>query len=1156
MYDLAAEQLKNFVTAYPSTNQGVDARYYLGLAQMKLKRYDEARVTFQDFALTYTDNAKAADAWLRVGDAYAASGNDREAASAYERVKVFHPKSNLVPVALTNAAGIYRKLGELEHAKTVYRSILQDYSGDKNSISARLALAQLYSDEGNVDLALRESKNAIDAGGNAEARAEALLIRGRIQASACLFDEAEKTYTTLIGGAQKSSNASLRAAYELGMLDLSSNSFASAIEHFRSVTKSKEADDSLRAAALFHIGECAKSQSNYPEARHNFEELISSYPESSLYEQSLLNAGRSALLEGKSDVVGMGGKPDVALKHARAMFALPHPQLRRQAILLASRSYRELNDNPAAIRYLQTYLDSFPNDPVVPRLLYNLGAETGGATGIRILEQMLQRFPGSNFADDALVAMAENYEASGNYREALRTREELQRRFPICTWQRANDVRIDLLKKYKIKDYDGGMKKLADITADVIAGKSKAGLAFRLGEVYFNELHEYGSSADQFSSAIDLGLSGDSLQRAYYLRARSYHLQSAIDTSARFKAATSYAELNKLYPANPWADEAAYAMYSLDGSRKKAEFLTDYPSSPYRGRVLLESATEAERKNDLAAEVKYYSDAISADTSLRVHLEAELWKGVAYQKLRMPDSAAACLKRAVKINFPGDFTLMAVKQLAEVYSGQKKFDLAEPLWKRYVTEFAIDNDDVSGLGEAYLENGKYDEAIALYQQELNNKLLDPFNEDLPANEYFYLGAAYAGKGDKTRAAAYYRQYLYTSRKGRFAGNAMYGLGALARAQGKNDLAAAYFKQSAVLGSASGSVTSDVAELLFQTEQYPEAARQYQLLAQQSDSLDQKKYYQSRAIIASLRSDKLTEAQPLLASFEKSYGTDKSARAELQYENALYYFRKQDYTTAKKLFENVAGDYANTRFGPYGQFYLGKILEVTNRLDDAAKKYTEIIKKFPSSDVLPRVSLSLGNMHFNAERYEDAIRHYQHILADSQKAGDVLPFAMNNLIQAYELTKLYDDAIRVTRIFIGRYPNDESILDKKIKLGTLFTQAGYYDQSILHLQSIMAEAGSLNEAELRYDIGEAYYDKGDYQQAVLEFLKVPYLVAKQGKVNWTATALYMAGQSYEKMSKFEEAIGMYQQIIDRPGIDATFKGGARKEIDRVKALIRK
>jgi hypothetical protein len=48
---------------------------------------------------------------------------------------------------------------------------------------------------------------------------------------------------------------------------------------------------------------------------------------------------------------------------------------------------------------------------------------------------------------------------------------------------------------------------------------------------------------------------------------------------------------------------------------------------------------------------------------------------------------------------------------------------------------------------------------------------------------------------------------------------------------------------------------------------------------------------------------------------------------------------------------------------------------------------------------------------------------------------------------------------------------------------------------------------------------------------------------------------MAGQSYEKMSKFDQAITMYKQIIARPGIDATFKTGAQREIDRVNALLK-
>src|SRR5258707_317853 len=46
MYDLAAEQFKNFVSAYTASSQGIEARFYLGLTQMKLQQFDEARVTF------------------------------------------------------------------------------------------------------------------------------------------------------------------------------------------------------------------------------------------------------------------------------------------------------------------------------------------------------------------------------------------------------------------------------------------------------------------------------------------------------------------------------------------------------------------------------------------------------------------------------------------------------------------------------------------------------------------------------------------------------------------------------------------------------------------------------------------------------------------------------------------------------------------------------------------------------------------------------------------------------------------------------------------------------------------------------------------------------------------------------------------------------
>jgi len=163
--------------------------------------------------------------------------------------------------------------------------------------------------------------------------------------------------------------------------------------------------------------------------------------------------------------------------------------------------------------------------------------------------------------------------------------------------------------------------------------------------------------------------------------------------------------------------------------------------------------------------------------------------------------------------------------------------------------------------------------------------------------------------------------------------------------------------------------------------------------------------------------------------------------------------------------------------------------------------------------------------------------------------------MNNLLACYEELGYYELAIGIARKYIEKFPNADDIIDKKIKIGVMYEMLGNYDLALSYFQKLLEEADKDLEAELHYYIGEVLYYKGEYEQAILEFLKVPYLVTKKTKIDWTANAFYMAGQSYEKMKKYDQAINMYQQIIDRPGIDPIFKAGAQKEIERVKSILR-
>lgn len=321
----------------------------------------------------------------------------------------------------------------------------------------------------------------------------------------------------------------------------------------------------------------------------------------------------------------------------------------------------------------------------------------------------------------------------------------------------------------------------------------------------------------------------------------------------------------------------------------------------------------------------------------------------------------------------------------------------------------------------------------------------------------------------------------------------------------------------------------------------------------ADSLQQ--YALSRIVVCYFRINNAEEAEKQAASFIKAYPKAEQYVAEFEFERGRYYLRRDEFDKAKAALENVIKKNEGAPIVVDAQYWLGRVMESVGRTQEAKKVYETILDRHPNSSVTPRARLSLGNIFYNAEQWDPAARQYKAILENEQQVPDLVPFAMNNLILTYKELGLFDGALELTRKYIERFPNDPELINKRIDIGVLYQKLGYYDQSVLHLQSLLEGADSDTEAELRYYIGDAYYAKGDYQQAILEFLKVPYLVTRRTKVDWVATSFYMAGQSYEKMSKFDQAISMYEQILERPNIDAQFKAAAQKEIDRVNALVK-
>lgn len=1168
LYDLASEQLRQFIAAYPATDQGIEARFYLGLTQLKLNQYDEARLTFQTFALTYQTNPRAAEAWWNVGESYAAVDNNREAALAFERVKVFHPKNKLAPDALVRAGTHFRKAGERENARRVLRSVLQEYGGSGAALSARTQLGQLYFEEGNLDQALQELRRVVEGDPSPEARAQAMLVMAGINQATGRIDLAKSQYQE-IATTYKSTGALHGAEVNLGKLQADAGEYKEAEESFkRALTRKGQVDTLLARDATLGLADVYAAQKQYGQAVEQYERFLKAYPSDPTAYEALWRAARAA---------ARAKDFKKSNDFARRLIDGSGPELlKRRALIQLALNAQDQRAFTQAIRLYGDFVERYPDDPATPEIMYRAGTlleneQRDPSSASVMFELLVARHSGSAIADNAMFAAARARESQKDFSRALHLYTELARQYPASDLRPDAERRIEAIETFEAKDKDTGLEKLALLLGDVVAERDRSSLAYRLGEIYYRDLKNYEAAAGQFTAAATAEPPGPNALDALYFRSKSFEYLSQKDQKYRAQSIESYTAYlqnssgaAQSQPAER-RDDAAYSLFRM-GATSLGEARSAYsatmvmmPQSSHRDRMLLRIGNLQSQSDSTDDALATYDEILTSYPKSPVREEAtyRLFELAAARGLA--DSGQAAGKQYLE-DFPqGPRAAGVLARLGDLSVQRNEPAAAAEYYRSLVSDFsyaAVATGAEAKLAGALLAAGRPGEAQTLYQQLVDGTRNDVLGSGEPPVELLVgLGQSLFQNGNVPAAKTVLFEAVSGHPSGPAVGQAYSTLAAIYKSEGSAELAAVYFRE-ATKAAPQAEARRDVADMLYDAGEYPEAGSQYARLAKAASTPAEKQYFESRVVLSALRAGDLKRADGLIPSFRKSYDDTRDDLASFELERGSVYYRQEDYPEAMKAFEAVVDDYGNSPSEPAALYWWGKSLEVTGKPADAVKNYLRILEDFSTSPSAPRARLALGNLAYQAERYDEAIKQYRTLVDDPNTDADLLRAAMSNLIGTYETANINDAALSLTRRYLERFPNAEDAFDKRIKIGILYQRLGYFDQSVIQLQELLNEAGSDLEGEIRYYIGEAQYAKGDYQQAILEFLKVPYLVTKRGKVDWTATSLYMAGQSYERMGKHEQALTMYQQIIDRTGIDPTFKAAAQKEIDRVKTVLKK
>jgi TolA-binding protein len=222
-------------------------------------------------------------------------------------------------------------------------------------------------------------------------------------------------------------------------------------------------------------------------------------------------------------------------------------------------------------------------------------------------------------------------------------------------------------------------------------------------------------------------------------------------------------------------------------------------------------------------------------------------------------------------------------------------------------------------------------------------------------------------------------------------------------------------------------------------------------------------------------------------------------------------------------------YPNAEAAEEAQFRMALLFKQERKWAESAEEMEKFIRQYPKS-------------HLYVEAYVEAGELYL-ILKDYPKALDKLDWVIQNYPQHLIVRKAYlgmeegyrrlgktDQAVKVMRDFVGKFPNDEMRFEGYLRLGLLFlSQKRFADAvSVFSVAIQSAEEGIASQAQLK--LGEAHLGAENKEQALVQFSRVVYLYPHRAEV--MEEALLKLGVLYLQEKKFAEAKQVYQKLLSK------------------------
>jgi len=219
----------------------------------------------------------------------------------------------------------------------------------------------------------------------------------------------------------------------------------------------------------------------------------------------------------------------------------------------------------------------------------------------------------------------------------------------------------------------------------------------------------------------------------------------------------------------------------------------------------------------------------------------------------------------------------------------------------------------------------------------------------------------------------------------------------------------------------------------------------------------------------------------------------------------YYFRKGDLTLSRRYFSSLIRDFSQSGLVADGYYALGLLDQEEGDLDSALENFKKAIR-FGSKNIKSQANIAIADILVEQGNPDEAEAVYREAIDDSP--------ALAGLI----------------------YP----------KLSHIYEQRDDFEGAIHLYRQALALASMKEAPKLQFKIARAYENKGDYGQAVEEYLKIPYLYPADSRL--VIKAYLSSAQIYENQENWPGALDIYAKVASMDAEEAKY---AREKLEWIK-----